>query len=195
VFPDEIAFVTIHMMAKGGFRYTGQHEAAELQRWVDGNTEGAWYLANPIDGELRDGSFRSGANLTAHRHIVLESDGAPRDQWLAMLVQEPIPIVALTTSGNRSVHALVKIQAKNKVEFDKIRDDYRKKYCPLGADPAAMSAVRLTRLPGVIRNDNWAVQQLLYLAPNATGEPIYQKKLRQATKPDGANLCKTLSNK
>jgi hypothetical protein len=160
VFPGEKVLATTNILTKGGFIYQSLDEAKEMERFVACNTNGAWYLANPINGEWVDGSIRSEANLTSFHHLVLESDAAPADQWLAMLVQEPLAIVALYASGNRSVHALVRIQANNKTQFNRIKDEYKRKYVPLGADSGAMSAVRLTRLPGVVRRDNGKVQPL-----------------------------------
>jgi hypothetical protein len=181
VFPGEKVFATTWPMTKSGFVYEGPNESEELQRYLDGNKEGAWFLSNPVDGKWRDtvdGSqtVRSEANLTNFRHIVLESDVAPADQWLAMLVQQPLAIVALYRSGGRSIHALVRINAKNKAEFDRERDRMRVKYCPLGADSAAMSAVRLTRVPNVIRGDNFAYQKLIYLNPKPIARAIWQEK-------------------
>src|SRR5258708_14762194 len=180
VFPGEKVFATTRLTVKGGFVYESPDEAAELQRYFDGNEQGAWYLANPIDGEWRgEGdaySCRSEANLTSFRHIVLESDVAPVDQWLAMLVQQPLAIVALYRSGGRAVHALIRFKARDKAEFDRERDKLRVKNCPLGADPAAMSAVRPTRVPNVIRADNFAYQKLLYLNPKPIARAIYQEK-------------------
>ena len=92
-----------------------------------------------------------------------------------MLVQEPLAIVALYSSGNKSVHALVRIQANTKAQFNRFKDEFKRKYCPLGADDGAMSAVRLTRLPGVVRRDNGKVQRLLYLNPRPAMTPIYKK--------------------
>jgi hypothetical protein len=177
VFPGEKVFATTWPMTKSGFVYEGPNEAEELQRYLDGNKQGAWFLSNPVDGVWRDTvdgnqTVRSEANLTNFRHIVLESDVAPADQWLVMLVQQPLAIVALYRSGGRSIHALVRINAKNKAEFDRLRV----KYCPLGADPAAMSAVRLTRVPNVIRADNFAYQRLLYCNPKPIARAIYQDK-------------------
>lgn len=48
VFPGEKVFSTIWPMTKSGFVYEGPHEAKELQRYLDGNKGGAWYLSNPL---------------------------------------------------------------------------------------------------------------------------------------------------
>jgi hypothetical protein len=176
VFPGEKVLATTNMLTKGGFIYESLDEAKEMERFVAYNTDGAWYLANPINGEWINNSIRSEVNLTSFRHLVLESDDAPADQWLAMLVQEPLAIVALYRSGKRSVHALVRIPADNKSQFNRIKDEFKRKYCPLGADDGAMSAVRLTRLPGVVRRDNGNVQRLLYLNPRPSVKTIWKEE-------------------
>jgi hypothetical protein len=195
VFPGETQLATTNMHTKDGFVYRSPDQAPEVERFVQGNRPyvingktycGGWYLANPINGEWKNDSIRSVANLTSFRHIVLESDKAPAEQWLAMLVQEPLAIVALYSSGNKSVHALVRIQANTKAQFNQFKDEFKRKYCPLGADNGAMSAVRLTRLPGVVRRDNANVQKLLYLNPRPAVKPIYKKKLRTSNQLIGS---------
>lgn len=192
VFSGETQLATTNMHTKGGFVYRSPDQARELERFVQGNRPyvingktycGGWYLANPINGKWINDSIRSEANLTSFRHIVLESDKAPADQWLAMLVQEPLAIVALYTSGNRSVHALVRIPANKKEQFNRNQSDFKRKYVPLGADKSAMSAVRLTRLPGVVRRDNGNGQRLLYLNPRPSVKPIWKKDTRAGNQP------------
>jgi len=133
---------------------------------------GIWYLCNPVDGEwhhnprLNTMSCRSEESLTAFRHVVLESDEAPFDQWLAFIVQLPIRVAAIYSSGGRSIHALVRLDAANKKEFDATIAPLKRPLKVLGADPACLSAVRLTRLPGCWRPEKNGFQKLLYLCPN-----------------------------
>ncbi|MES2923891.1 MAG: hypothetical protein V4819_20220 [Verrucomicrobiota bacterium] len=157
---------------------------------------GAWFLAQPVTGKWLvnlnnrwpDGSpkigRRHGACVTAWRYLVLESDEAPADLWLRALVQLPIPIVAIYTSGGKSIHALARVDASSKPSWDALRDDLVPILCPLGADPAAMTAVRLTRLPGAMRHGTrgddgkWkpfptpCLQRLHFLNPKAVAVPI-----------------------
>jgi hypothetical protein len=136
------------------------------------NTNGAWYVLNPVDDSCR----RANANVVDFRHILLESDkDGIRDLWLRMIVQLAVPIVALYESGNVSVHALIRIDAKDEAEFDSIHDRYIREMCPLGACDGSLTASRLTRLPNIVRADNGRMQRLLYLAPEATNEPIYKR--------------------
>ncbi len=140
-----------------------------------GGPEGVWFLCNPVSGEWKinsdavgfDGQAkwgrRHGACVTAWRYLVLENDVAPMAEWLRLLVQLPLQIVAIYTSGGRSVHALVRVDAASKAEWDTQRDMMVQLLAPLGADPAAMTAVRLTRLPGCLRGES--LQELWYLDP------------------------------
>lgn len=122
--------------------------------------------------------------MTDWRYLVLESDEAPPDLWLRAVVQLPLPIVAIYTSGGKSIHALARVDADSKPAWDALRDDLVPILCPLGADPAAMTAVRLTRLPGTIRHGSRGkdgkmkpfptpcLQRLLFLNPKASASPI-----------------------
>ena len=161
-----------------------------------GGPLGVWWLCQPVTGRWApnpnnradDGSpkmgRRHGAVVTAWRFLVLESDEAPPELWLRALVQLPLPVVAVYTSGGRSIHALCRVNATCKVEWDAMRDELVPILCPLGADAAAMTAVRLSRLPGTLRHGargkdgkvtaypSPRLQRLLWLNPRATAIPI-----------------------
>lgn len=119
-------------------------------------------------------SRRSAANVTAFRYLVLEHDppeGADVAEhaglWSAFVAQLPLPLVSFCSSGGKSHHALIRLPARTKAEWDTLRGvciRYLERY---GADPAAIRAVQLTRLPNVRREDKGAVQELLYLDPGA----------------------------
>ena len=70
-------------------------------------------------------AFYADCLIADYTHLLVESDEEGFEQcWLRMIVQQPERIVALYTSGNISVHALIRINAKSKVEFDSIAKDY-----------------------------------------------------------------------
>lgn len=161
-----------------------------------GAQEGVWWLVQPVTGAWlmnpnnrdRDGNVRLGRRhascVTRWPYLVLESDEAPTDLWLRALVQMPIPIVAAYTSGGRSIHALIRVNAQSKAAWDALRDDLVPIVCPLGADAGALSAVRLSRLPGCLRHgkrdrdgnvqhfDHAQPQRLVWLNPAARAAPI-----------------------
>jgi len=137
-----------------------------------GTGAGVWYLCNPVDGcwhhTSKDGhspSWRSQASITAFRYAVLESDRANPSQWMAFIAQTPLRIAAIYTSGGRSIHTLIRLDAGSKEEWDSIVEPWKRPLKVLGGDPGCLTAVRLTRLPGCHRPEKGGFQQLWYLAP------------------------------
>ena len=154
----------LHEVGKGSFRLAQKPGVrAVTSPLPSAGPEGVWYLVQPVRGDWhpnpnnrdRDGMVQLGrrhaACVTRWPHLVLESDEAPADLWLRALVQLPLPVVGIYTSGGRSVHAIVKVNSDSKASWDALRDDLVPVVCPLGADPGALSAVRLSRLPGCVR--------------------------------------------
>ena len=147
-----------------------------------GGPDGVWFLCNPVTGQWRlnpnkidaagrvTHSRRHGDCVTAWRYLVLESDVAAPAEWLKILVQLSLPIAAIYTSGGKSIHALLRIDAASKPAWDHERNTLVQLLAPLGADPAAMTAVRLTRLPGTLRGDR--LQELYYLNPRPDSTPL-----------------------
>jgi hypothetical protein len=163
----------------------------EFVRPTPGN--GAWFLANPVSGRWvnlerlksewnpEGRSRRAEECLTAFRFLVVESDQADPAQWLAALAQIPLPFVAVYTSGGRSVHALMRIDARDGQHWREIKASIAPSLVTLGADESAMTAVRLTRLPGCFRAEKDALQRLLYLNPAATDAPICELPARSSS--------------
>jgi len=145
---------------------------------------GIWFLCNPVDGQWHDTgardergepilSCRNRQAVTNWRYAVLESDQAPADQWIAFVAQLPFRISALYTSGGRSVHCLIRIDATSKAEWDSIVEPLKRPLKVLGADSGCLSAVRLTRLPQCRRPEKSSIQKLLYLCPNPPLAPLF----------------------
>jgi hypothetical protein len=150
-----------------------------LNSFTSGHAEGVWFLSNPVDGREHFNerqqrmSRRSEESITAFRHAVLESDCKPTDQWLKILVQLPLPIVSITSSGGKSLHALVRVDASSKSNWDQTIGAIKPTLINLGADPGALTAVRLTRLPNCYRGERF--QELLYFNPKPSDQPIWNE--------------------
>ena len=173
--PSEKIIVFSKMMSQGQAIYTvGQSSPTSIPT---AGPEGIWFLVQPVDGEYRvapDSGKRGRRSLSAVTrlpYLVLESDKADLNHWLRLLIQLPLVIVAIYTSGGRSIHALVRVDAADKADWDEFKRKIANAMVPLGADPGALSAVRLSRLPGCLRGEK--LQDLLYLNPDADGTPIY----------------------
>ena len=149
---------------------------------------GVWWLCQPVDGlwHPNGGKFsrRSASAVTSWRTLVIESDeDGIEEAWLNLLVQLPLRMMAMYTSGGRSVHALVRVDMASKANWDLLRDWMKPVLTRLGADKGVFSAVRLTRLPGCLRQGREKegqyerypeprMQKLLFLNPLADWAPV-----------------------
>ena len=147
---------------------------------------GAWFLANPVSGDYghferlitehntTGRSRRTEELLTSFRYLVLESDQADPTLWIPALAQLPLPIEAVYSSGGKSIHALVRVDAENGNHWREIKCKLAPTLVTLGADEGAMTAVRLTRLPFCFRAEKGRYQELYYLRPGADETPIFK---------------------
>jgi hypothetical protein len=131
------------------------------------------FIANPLTGEVapkRAGgeTLRGDGNVAEFRIAVAESDTLSLEKQLAFWMGCPFLSVALLTfSGSRSIHALIRVDCRDRAEWDaQIAGNLFPGYLvPLGMDPACRNPARLTRLPGFYRPDTKQIQRCIYLAP------------------------------
>ncbi len=189
-----------HVLIFTEYKSQGQnlHRVGSGEFIPDGGIDGVWFLVQPINGQFhpnpRQGgkmSRRSAESVVAWRYLVLESDHADTGDWIRVLVQLPLRIVAIYTSGGRSIHALVRIDAPSKAAWDDFKNGIKAVVVTLGADPGALSAVRLSRLPQCWRGDRR--QELLYLNPDAGGTPIINLCRPDAERSEAVNTSKEAS--
>lgn len=142
--------------SRGSYSRTAGQLLEELARY--GNMEdvfgtvvpevGAWIRFNPLDGTgVRD------ANVTDFRYALVESDDMAIDQQRGVYEQLELPIAALVHSGNKSLHAIVRIDADSLPEY-KRRVDLLYEVCEkngLSIDRQNRNPSRLSRMPGVVR--------------------------------------------
>lgn len=156
-----------------------------------------------LDGDEEDKVMQARAVLVACKgekwadEMMLERtrwDGLParlrRDAaelpglWRRMLAMATLPIKAIYSSGGDSWHALVEVNMATKADFDTYLRSTAKRFLPLiGADPGAMTPVRLTRLPGCTRRGN--LQRLIYLNPKPSGEGVPIRDLPKKRNVEG----------
>lgn len=162
---------------------------------------GAWYLNQPVSGkwvELPNGkkSRRVESCITSWRYLLIESDEAPAETWLAALATLPLPIAALYTSGKRSIHTLIRVDAQDKATFEQIRTKLRPTILMLGGDKQAFKGPQLTRLPYHWRHEDLKkidgksvkithekplFQRLLYLNPSPGSRPLIHAPILRDT--------------
>ncbi|MDD2709721.1 MAG: hypothetical protein PHV34_17170 [Verrucomicrobiae bacterium] len=132
---------------------------------------GALIRLNPVNG------FGIGnRDVVAWRFCLLEFDGLPPGLQLSFFAKIKLPIAAIMTSGGKSVHAWVMVNAPDQSTYCAIVGQLFNQLHPFGLDPSNKNSSRLGRFPGAIRvcgaiGDG--LQRLLYLCPNPKPEAIY----------------------
>ena len=143
----------------GNFTRTAEEILNDLEKYKndpdlgfvvgDSNPEaGAWIRFNPLDGKGVKND-----NVTEFRYALVESDNLGLEKQNAIMRELELPIAALVYSGGKSVHAIVKVDAKDKNEYRE-RVEYLYKICNkngLQVDGQNKNPSRLSRMPGVIR--------------------------------------------
>jgi hypothetical protein len=133
---------------------------------------GAWLRINPVDGK-----GVSDANVASFRHALIEFDRVPMDLQLSFLAKAPLPIAAILTSGGKSCHAWIRIDAADFAEYESTVMRLREVLTKFGIDRSNKNPSRLSRLPGVVRKiggEGDGIQRLLYCNRNPQQKPIIQ---------------------
>lgn len=110
---------------------------------------GAWIRINAFDGKGIDD-----ANIISYKHVLVESDEIEISKQIAIMKALRLPISAMVYSGGKSVHAIVKVDARNEREY-KDRVNFIFDTCNkngLKTDTANKNPSRLSRVPGVVRS-------------------------------------------
>ena len=131
---------------------------------------------------------RLNENVTSFRNALIEYDDISKEEQIERLLDSGLPILSMTDSGNKSVHAIVRVDASNAKDYKrKVVELYGALEAKYGSpcDPANKNPSRLTRLAGATRGMN--TQQLLYTEVNADSylETFLEKcPKEQATEKD-----------
>ena len=127
---------------------------------------GAWIRPNPMNGE----GFGD-KNVAAFRYALIESDAVGIEQQIAMIRELQLPVRVLVYSGGKSVHAIVRVDARDKNEYkrrvDRIYAECKKNDFII--DEQNKNASRLSRMPGV-----WRGKQKQYIIAENIGQPSWQ---------------------
>lgn len=157
-YPIETDKGIIYKPTKGAYDRTAGQLIQELQKnpndigAVLGDYKeeaGAWIRFNPLDG-----NGVKNDNVTDFRYALVESDSMELGKQYALFKELELPIAALVHSGKKSLHAIVKVDARDYQEYRK-RVDYIYQICKkngLDIDTQNRNPSRLSRMPGIMRN-------------------------------------------
>ena len=123
---------------------------------------GAWIRINPMQ-KKQEGKD---ADVTDFRHALVESDDGDIERQKAIYDALQLPCAAQVYSGNKSLHAIVRIDAEDRAQWkDRVKYLYNVlEQNGLEIDRGNSNPSRYSRLPGVTRND-----QKQYLVATHTG--------------------------
>lgn len=135
---------------------------------------GAWITLNEYDPERFAKDHRKEAALSSFRYALIEADEdengnqIPLEEQLRHAARLRLPARAAVWSGSKSLHLVCAVDAKDAAEFRE-RAEFLISYCVadgFNVDTGVKDPVRLSRLPGVMRNGE---QQTLLWAAGEDG--------------------------
>jgi hypothetical protein len=153
------------------------------------HTEGTYpfFIINPLSGSMHMDSSGRMSNrcdtaVKKFKYVLVEFDGDDNDptfsldNQLAFFSKIDLPIVAITYSGNKSIHGILSLGESIRSLGDWQREVknilFGKILRPIGADFSNSNPSRMSRFPGHTR-DNGKLQELLYLNADHRKGPIF----------------------
>ncbi len=152
---------------------------------------GAWIRFNPLDGK----GIRN-ENVTEYRYALVESDKEEIDKQNAILRRLELPIAVLVHSGNKSLHAVVHIDAGNYAEYER-RVKYLYGICKkngLDVDTQNKNPSRMSRMPGILRNGHKQFLVAVNIGKRSWTEWEAWMEEREDDLPDIENLAEKWDN-
>ena len=159
---------------------------------------GAWVRVNATDGRPSDHGKKaeSDEGVTDYRCVLLEVDPKGWESMTAEELEEQkrtqfermlrlrFPLACVVDSGHKSIHGVVRVDAKDRAEWEERRDLVYKVADANGLphDPNCANPSRLTRLAGAMRGDS--VQALLALNVGASSFGEWEEFVTRNRVPD-----------
>ena len=119
-----------------------------LDPQLDGGPAGSFIRINPVtDADGKDSS------IATFRHVLLEWDTGTKEEQRARIARSQLPVTAIVDSGGKSVHAWVRVDAKDRAEYDARVTAVFDLFADCPPDKQNKNPSRFTRLPCATRGD------------------------------------------
>lgn len=154
------------------FSCTDTKDMTKLLSLLADCKSGAWISLNPIRAEIA-GKAPCDADVTSFRYTLIEADELTKEEQWAKIKQLHLPIQSVVWSGGKSLHVIVKIEAGTDRRLYDARVKALHEYLDrqqFPYDKANKNPSRLTRLPGVRRDDD-----IQYLVAGEFGPKTWQE--------------------
>lgn len=112
------------------------------------------------------------ADVTAYENALVECDELPKERQLELIRRLRLPCACIVDSGNKSIHAVVRVDARDADEYAR-RVAALYDYCEangLPVDRSCKNPSRLMRLAGAQRGDHLQKLIATYHGPRSWGE-------------------------
>lgn len=143
---------------------------------------GGWIRLNPLNG-----SGVHDSDVVNYRYALIESDTDDKEKQLDLINKLNLPVKAIIDSGNKSIHAIVEVNAKDASDYGlKVRWLYD--FCKsngLEVDYNDSNPSRLYRLPGLERGNN--LQYCLNIYDNVQDFETWQASMTMGVPCDVAS--------
>jgi hypothetical protein len=127
---------------------TDWNNLVNIDPQLDGGPAGSFVRINPVkDADGKD------ASITAYRHVLLEWDTGTKEEQRARIARSNLPVTAIVDSGGKSVHAWVRVDAKDRAEYDARVAQVFALFADCPPDKQNKNPSRFTRLPCAFRGD------------------------------------------
>ena len=158
----------------------GAGHVKTVEEWIQdfeaGRSVPQHIAPNPMSGKsgpTKDGepSYRADSCVEQFRFAVVEFDEMLLDDQIKFWAGVPLPVVALVSSGGKSIHGWVRIDAGNADDWTRqVEQELFDILTAVGVDGTCKNESRLSRMPGHFRaeKNNW--QRVLFLNPR--GGPV-----------------------
>jgi len=119
---------------------------------IFGDQEGLYIRVNP----LQSGGGRD-TDVTAWRHVLVEfdrdqhSNPIPKEKQYAAILDSGMPVSAIIDSGNKSIHAWVRVDAENRDQYKERVEKVWSHFEGMHLDSANRNASRYSRCPDAVR--------------------------------------------
>ena len=108
---------------------------------------GLYVRINPMN----PGATGGDSGVSSYRHALLESDTLSPEQTWQIISESGVPCAVVITSGNKSLHAWVRVDARDKTEYKEKVALLYEHFAPLGFDTQNSNPSRFSRLPDTTR--------------------------------------------
>lgn len=130
---------------------------------------GIYVRVNP----MRDGGSKD-SDVTCYRHALLEFDAIDAVKQFGIIQQSKVPCSAIISSGGKSIHAWVRVDASDRHEFDARVSFLYQHFADYKPDEKNKNPSRFSRLPFCERGNRR--QELLSLECGAKSFTVWQRK-------------------